>query len=174
MSLTKLVRGVVRGVAAVYTGGASEALYQAYEASKRARTVGATVPMVPSRGMNGGAYQPVAMPGAGYTPAMAIIPRLGTALAPAIGAGAARLAAGARTIARSAMTYCRRHPQWCATIGGIAAIEGLIRSGQLPPVKRRRARGITGTELRNFRRVTKILNKWCKVGPPMRRSRRKC
>jgi len=78
-----------------------------------------------------------------------------------------RLALSARRIAASAAALCRRNPQWCATIGGLAAVEAMVRSGQLPPVKRRRQRGITATELRNFKRVAKFTSKYC---APVRRA----
>lgn len=71
-----------------------------------------------------------------------------------------------RNVAASAMTYCRRHPAWCAAAGGVGAVESMIRGGQLPPIKRRRARGITGTELKNFRRVSRVLDRWCKTPAP--------
>lgn len=113
----------------------------------------------------------------GYQPAMAILPRAAQ-LAPsagrALGYAVGRGIAGARAITRSAMTYCRRHPQWCSTIGGIAAVEALVRDGQLPVTKRRRAKGISGRELQAFRRVSRTLNKWCKVPAPTQRARRKC
>jgi hypothetical protein len=132
---------------------------------------GSSQPRVPAAPVSSFA----SMPGTGFQPAMAILPRTLTPLAPTIGRGAGMVVgagiAAARRLAQSAATYCRRHPQWCSTIGGIAAVEGLIRSGQLPPIKRRRARGITARELQSFKRVTKTLNKWCKVAPPTRRAR---
>lgn len=38
-----------------------------------------------------------------------------------------------------------------------------------PLRRKRRAKGITGTQLKSFVRVTKLLNKYCKVAPPTRR-----
>jgi len=38
------------------------------------------------------------------------------------------------------------------------------------PQKRRRAKGITGAQLKAFTRVTGILNKYCKAPPPRRRA----
>ena len=73
---------------------------------------------------------------------------------------------GARSITNSAISYCRKHPAWCSTIGGIAAVEGLVGSGQLPIVKRRRARGISASELRSFRRVARFFRGYC---PTVRR-----
>ncbi len=111
-------------------------------------------------------FAPMALPGIGAGMASA-----GMRLLPAVGAAAggmvARGALSARRIASSAAALCRRNPSWCATIGGIAAVEAMVRSGQLPPTKRRRARGITGTELRNFKRVAKFTAKYC---APVRRA----
>lgn len=92
---------------------------------------------------------------------------------PGIGAGVgvAGLARGAGYAAgriyAAASSYCRRNPQWCATVGGMAAVEAMVRSGQLPAPKRRRGRGITATELRNFKRVAKFTSKYC---APVRRA----
>lgn len=173
MSLLSKVWKGVRSVAAPVIGSAIGGPAGAIVGGLLAGSSQPRVPAAPPPSF------PPAMPGTGlvngFQPAMAVLPRTLTPLVPQIGraAGVAVGAglAGARAIARSAMTYCRRHPQWCSTIGGIAAVEGLIRSGQLPPIKRRRARGITATELRNFKRVTKTLNKWCKVAPPTRRAK---
>jgi len=114
------------------------------------------------------AAPPMAMPGGGFTnvglPALA---GMGARLAPAVMGGAVRAASGARRIAAGAASLCRRNPQWCATIGGLAAVETLMRSGQIPVPKRRRGRGITATELRNFRRVARFTSKWC---APVRRA----
>lgn len=119
-------------------------------------------------------YAPPAMPGgsaitftgasmSGFQPAMAVIPRAAAGL-PALGRGLGFAAgaglAGARNVARSAMAYCRRHPQWCSTIGGLAAVEALVSSGQLPAIKRRRRKGISASDLSKFRRVASILHKW--------------
>jgi len=140
-----------------------------------------TVGQVPSAPMPGAGFS---MPGAGYggtltrTAGPMMLPALGRgamALAPMLGLGAGRAVgfAAGRAV-RSAMTYCRRNPGWCASIGGMAAVEGLIANGQLPIIKRRRARGITGRELNNFKRVSRVLNTWCKVPAPTQRARRKC
>lgn len=124
-----------------------------------------------------------AMPGGAFQPVAAVLPRtlqlgLGAGLPATVGRGAGIMVgagmAGMRRVANSAATYCRRHPQWCATVGGLAAVEGLVRNGQLPVIKRRRARGISGTELKNFKRVSKTLSKWCKTPPPMKRRAAKC
>ncbi len=96
------------------------------------------------------------------------LPSIGQAIGrtlPAVGriAGGAVgvAAAGARAITRSAMSYCRKHPQWCATVGGVAAVEAMISRGELPPVKRSRGRGITPRELRSFKRVSRVLSRYC-------------
>jgi hypothetical protein len=95
---------------------------------------------------------------------------------PGVGAvmGSAGLVGAARTVGyaagriyAAASSYCRRNPQWCATVGGMAAVEAMVRSGQLPAPKRRRGRGITATELRNFKRVAKFTSKYC---APVRRA----
>lgn len=104
-----------------------------------------------------------AAPGGGMMQTMASLPRI-------IGAGAGMVVGavglGARTVMRSATTYCRRHPAWCAQIGGTAAIAAMIQGGQLPTIKRRRARGISATEFRGFRRVHNVLKDFC--APRMR------
>lgn len=119
-----------------------------------------------------------AMPGGSIPPTgaqMASLPAIvrgGGAIA-GRAAGPLGAAMSAGTIARSAMTYCRRHPAWCSTIG-LAGVAELIRGGSLPPIKKRRARGITGRELSSFKRVSRVLNTWCKVPAPTQRARRKC
>lgn len=95
-----------------------------------------------------------------------VIPGVGSLAGGAVVGTAIR---GARTVARAASNYCRKHPQWCATIGGTAAIEAMINRGELPVPKRRRGRGITATELRNFKRVVKFTSKYC---APVQRARR--
>lgn len=79
-----------------------------------------------------------------------------------VGGAAVRVGvAGAKRVYSSAASYCRKHPGWCQTIGGIAAVEALIQNGQLPPVKARRGKGITATELKNFKRVARFTSKYC-------------
>ena len=87
------------------------------------------------------------------------LPTVGRALpgvGAAVGAGAT-VARGVGAVARGAATWCRKNPSWCAQIGGLAAVEALIRNGQLPLPKRRRARGISASELKAFRRVASIV-----------------
>jgi len=106
-----------------------------------------------------------AFPGVGGLNAAGMFPSsLGTSL-PAIGrVGGAVVragAAGAKRIYQSAASYCRKHPGWCQTIGGIAAVEALVQNGQLPVMKSRRGRGITATELKHFKRVARFTSKYC-------------
>lgn len=109
--------------------------------------------------------QRVTLPGVGAIGGM-----LGRVLPGAV-IGAGRVAiAGVGRAARGAMELCRRHPAWCAQIGGTAAVAALIESGQLPAPRRRRARGITGREFRAFKRVHKVLSTFC---APRMRIRRK-
>lgn len=100
-----------------------------------------------------------------FTQAMGALPQLGRAL-PMIGAAGGLVVSGARAAMRSAQVYCRRHPAWCAQIGGTAAIMAMIESGQLPPVPRRRGRGITPKDLKSFRRVANLVRGYC---PTVRR-----
>lgn len=118
----------------------------------------------------GGVIPPLAssfLPTAGMAGLPAILgrtlPTVGRAL-PGVGAvaGGARLAGvarGATALARGAATWCRKNPAWCASIGGTAAVEALIRNGQLPMPKRRRAKGISASELKAFRRVASVIRR---------------
>lgn len=111
---------------------------------------------------------------------MSILPNLGRlALGGTAVATAGRVVvAGGRRVFNSAQAYCRKHPAWCAGIGGTAAVEAMINAGQLPALKKRRAKGISGTELKNFRRVARVIHKYCAPvrsamrSPAMRRGRR--
>lgn len=112
--------------------------------------------------------QPVALPGlAGIGAGIA---RLGPAVVGGVAATGVMAARGVATVARSAAAYCRRHPGWCASIGGISAVANLVQSGQLPPMRRRRARGISPAEFRGFRKVHRVLSGFC---APRMRIRRK-
>lgn len=102
----------------------------------------------------------------GVMPAMAMLPSLGGTVGAVAGTVVGAAVLGARTIYRSASIYCRRHPAWCAQIGGTAAIAGMIQQGTLPPIKRRRARGISPGEFKGFRKVHKVLSGFC--APRMR------
>lgn len=81
------------------------------------------------------------------------------------------IARGARAIGYSAVSYCRKYPGWCSTIGGTAAVEALIRNGSLPPIKRRRRRGLTPRDLASFRRVASLIKSY---GPTARRVPSSC
>lgn len=119
------------------------------------------------------AAPPPVIPGAGITTAMSALPQLprlaGVAGAAAGVAGVA--VRGARTIAASASHYCRKYPTWCASIGGLAAVEALVGNGQLPPIKRRRRRGITPRDLQSFRRVAGLIKTY---GPTARKVPSRC
>lgn len=108
-----------------------------------------------------------------------VLPGLGRALTGgAVGgmvvAGGRVVARSAKSIYNSAASYCRRHPQWCATVGGIAAVEALVSNGQLPVIKRRRRKGITARELGSFTRVARIFKKYCGVASKARTPRKRC
>lgn len=125
----------------------------AYSAYQGIKSVGAA-PSMPS------------LPGIG-TMGMTSLGAAGRSL-PALAGGAVRYGvAGAKRVYSAAAGYCRKHPQWCSTIGGIAAVEALINSGQLPIPKRRRGKGISATELKNFRRVARFTSQYC---APVRRA----
>jgi hypothetical protein len=79
------------------------------------------------------------------------------AVARTIGFGAGLMVGRARAIARGAAALCIKHPQWCSTIGGVAAVGAMMESGQLPIPKRRRGRGLTPKDLRSFRRVARLI-----------------
>lgn len=97
------------------------------------------------------------------TQTMGALPPIISRGLPALGGA---VMAGGRAVMRSAQTYCRRHPAWCAQIGGTAAIMAMIESGQLPPIRHRRGRGITPKDLRSFRRVANLVRGFC---PTVRR-----
>lgn len=147
---------VVRAAAPILGGPVGIAVstlgtaYGAYQSLKGA----ATPAMLPNQ------IQP-AMPGIG----MGMFPSsLGRTIPALAGAGGALVrggVAGARRVYQSAASYCRKHPGWCQTIGGIAAVEAMVQNGQLPAIKSRRGRGITATELKNFKRVARFTSKYC-------------
>lgn len=126
-----------------------------------------------------GAYQALKTPAAiphstasGGVSSMGMLPSLSGMgrLLPGAGAVAGAVGVGirgAKTLYRSAASYCRKHPGWCQTIGGIAAVEAMIARGELPPIKSRRGKGISATELKNFRRVARFTSKYC---APVRRA----
>lgn len=132
---------------AISTAGTAYSAYQAMKAPPAFPGVG---------GMNGGGVSTAGMfpslPGIG-----SLIPTATRVGGVAVRAGVA----GAKRIYSSAASYCRKHPGWCQTIGGIAAVEALIQNGQLPAIKSRRGRGITATELKHFKRVARFTSKYC-------------
>lgn len=103
-------------------------------------------------------------------PAMGALPPLTRAL-PAVGAAGTAIVRGASSAMRGAITWCRRNPQWCSTVGGTAAVAAMIESGQLPAPRRRRGRGISGRDLRAYRRVHNLLAGFC---APKARIRKSC
>lgn len=114
-----------------------------------------------------GAYSAIKTPTGGVGPSSGSIMALpGVSMAgmlsPGTIAGAGRVVmAGARGAARGAVNLCRKYPQWCSTIGGTAAVEALMHSGQIPVPKHRRGRGITAHELKAFKRVARFTSKYC-------------
>lgn len=111
------------------------------------------------------------IPGAGSiapmpTPVMGTLPRLGGAVVGAGVAGVRLGIAGARVAISSAKYYCSRYPGWCIAAGGLGAVQSMVESGQLPPHRRRRRRGISAREFGAFRRVHNVLSGFC--APRMR------
>lgn len=92
---------------------------------------------------------------------------------PAIVAGGTAVArmgvAGARTIMNSAISLCRRNPQWCAGIGGTAAVAAMIQQGQLPTVRRRRGRGLSARDIRGFKRTHRLVRQVMATTPGVAR-----
>lgn len=165
----KLVPGV--GTAVSLAGTAATAYYSSRSGP------GAIGAQVIQPGVGPSMPSPITM---GMFPGMTSIGRALPAI-PALVGGAARIGVtGAKRVYSAAASYCRKHPQWCSTIGGIAAVEAMIGRGELPIPKRRRGKGISATELRNFRRVVKFTSKYCAPtkramrAPAMRRGRSSC
>lgn len=103
-----------------------------------------------------------AAPGSGMA-TMAALPAIGGAV---VRTTAAAGIAGARAVISSARYYCAKYPGWCISIGGLGAVQGMVQNGQLPMHRRRRARGISASEFRGFRKVHKVLSGFC--APKMR------
>lgn len=129
------------------------------------------------------------MPGAGAVMAapmlpmssMSMLPSVGRMLSPGAVAGAGRvIMTGARGVARGAANLCRKYPQWCATIGGTAAVEAMMHSGQLPVPRKRRGKGISAHELKAFKRVARFTSNYCAPvhramrAPAVRKGGRSC
>jgi len=162
---TKIRNTVAVGVATYYGGAAGGAAVAKYQAARSAAHAmeDQSQPLEPAVNT----FTPVASPAskAGY-----VLPAVGRLAGP-LGA-----ALTGRGVMASAMTYCRRHPAWCATIG-LTGVAELVRGGSLPPVKRRRRKGISASDLSKFRRVAGFLYKWgpmCSTGakPRARATRR--
>jgi hypothetical protein len=129
------------------------AAYQAYTAAQPARLPS---PVSPSLPLLGGVSQSFG------GPSMSMAGMLSPATAGRVLATGGRMVvAGGRSVARGAANLCRKYPQWCTTIGGTAAIEALMHSGQLPVPRRRRGKGITAHELKAFKRVARFTSKYC-------------
>jgi len=72
------------------------------------------------------------------------------------GAAAGVVTGGVSRAAR----WCARNPGRCTIMGGLTAVEAYLSStGKLPPS--RRSRGITGRELKAFKRVSRVVSKYC-------------
>jgi hypothetical protein len=121
-------------------------------------------------GALGGSLGGSAMPGSGQVASMAALPSIGTV--GTVGGAVVRAgAAGARAIIASARYYCAKYPGWCISIGGLGAVQGMVQNGQLPIHRRRRARGISASEFRGFRKVHKVLSGFCAPKMRIRRKR---
>jgi hypothetical protein len=134
-------------VAAYYTGGASEAYFQAKDNRQTVKTNALT-----NYGSENVNPQPT------YT--SATDPKMGQVvrLAPGVVAGGSMALRGAM---RAASVYCRRYPMWCSSLaGGLGSVAQMVLNGQLPPVKRRRRKGISAGDLQRFRRVATFLHRW--------------
>jgi len=150
----------VRGVAAYYTGGASEAYYQAKDQAKNRPAPSGTFQTVKGGQVfddnSQGGRELIATPDG----------KMGSVV---------RLAGGMRGLGASAVDYCKRYPQWCMSLPqGMGTILAMLRAGQLPKIKRRRRRGISASDLSKFRRVAGFLHKWGPMcGPGHARAPRK-
>ncbi len=163
---TKARGAVVQAVgalAAPYTGGASLVAAQAYAARERAKASGGGALALPTfQPTSFSGVEPMSMQSQPYSlpgvmPTMGTMPRVIGPAARALGFGAGVLVARGRNIARAAAAMCVKHPQWCSTIGGVAAIAAMMESGQMPIPKKRRGRGLTPRDLRSFRRVARLI-----------------
>jgi len=109
----------------------------------------------------GGAISAVGSLRSSLTPAMGALPPIGgtavRTLPGMVGFGVGMAVGRGRAIARGAAALCIKHPQWCSTIGGVAAVGAMMESGQLPIPKRHRGRGLTPRDLRSFRRVARLI-----------------
>lgn len=150
MSLFKSVVGAVAPIVGGFFGGpVGAALGSAVgSAINRPRTTSAFV-----GDMDYGTTMPTSFPGGSMIPAMGSLPAIGAAAGTVARVGMI----GARAAMRGAITWCRRNPAWCANAGGTAAIAAMIQNGQLPTPRRRRGRGLSGRDLRGFRRTVRLI-----------------
>jgi len=112
------------------------------------------------------------MPGSGQVASMAALPAIGGTTGAVVGTTVRAGIAGARAILASARYYCAKYPGWCISIGGLGAVQGMVQNGQLPVHRRRRARGISASEFRGFRKVHKVLSGFCAPKMRIRKGRR--
>jgi hypothetical protein len=164
MSLFKSILGVAAPIIGGVLGGpAGAAIGGAIGGAINKPKVTPLQPMAFPVGIPDYGPQPVSMPGVTRT----ALPALG----PLAAAAGGMVVRGAGAAARGAVAWCRRNPAWCSSIGGTAAVAGMIESGQLPMPRRRRGRGISGRDLRAYRRVHNLLAGFC---APKARIRKVC
>jgi hypothetical protein len=113
--------------------------------------VGGWTSSIAARGARRAATASAAQPGSGQ-----LLSSL-TGLAGWGGAAAGVVTGGVSRAAR----WCSRNPGRCTIMGGLTAVEAYLSStGKLPP-NGRRSRGITGRELKSFKRVSRLISKYC-------------
>lgn len=114
------------------------------------------VGMVPIVGQIAGMASMLGQRSRQASPISTLLPAMGAL--PAVAGAAVRVGMiGARAAMRGAVAWCRRNPAWCATVGGTAAVAGMIESGQLPMPRRRRGRGLSARDLRGFRKTVRLV-----------------
>lgn len=137
----------VRGVAAYYTGGASEAYFQARDQQRSARDAAGvnTMPVTVTGNQVG--------PAGTFSGSGGSINDMGPKAGVVVNMG--------RGVAAAALWYCRKYPMWCASLpSGLGSVLAMVKSGTLPKPKRRRRRGISAGDLQKFRRVAGFLHRW--------------
>ncbi len=110
------------------------------------------------------------LPGGGTKIGVPKIPTI-AGMGGAVIRGASAAGRSVATAARGAASMCAKYPAWCVAAGGVAAIAGMMQSGQLPMPRRRRRRGITPRDLQSFRRVATLIKSY---GPTARRVPSSC
>jgi len=151
MSLFKSILGAVAPLVGTVFGGPVGGAIGGVIGSAIARPSAASIAPMPS------------LPG--VSQAMGSLPAIGGV----VGATGRLAIAGARAVMASARYYCARYPGWCLSIGGLGAVESLVRDGQLPVHRRRRGKGISARDFRGFRRVHNILSGFCAPRMKVRR-----